>query len=384
MKSTFYKQGRAWIELDMDALRHNAEVLRALLPPDCELMPAVKANAYGHGAVLIAKALNRLGVRAFCAATAQEGAELRQVGIPGVILILGYTHPRDFPLLAHFNLTQTVVDCEYGKALNRAGTPIRVHIGVDTGMHRLGEPCGNVEGIRKLFQLENLRVDGIFTHLCADDAENAADRAFTLRQGKAFWNLAAQLRSRGCDIPKAHLLSSYGLLKYPGLGGNYARVGIALYGVLSTRDDRRRCGLGLRPVLSLKARISAVRALKRGEGADYGLAFHAKRDSRIAALSIGYADGLPRALSCGVGGVLVNGCTAPIVGRVCMDQTLIDVTGIPDVHAGDAAVLIGTADGRTISAYDLAEETGTITNEVLSRLGPRLARVAVGQRQQIL
>lgn len=303
MKSTFYKQGRAWIELDMNALRHNAEVLRALLPPDCELMPAVKADAYGHGAVLIAKALNRLG-----------------------------------------------------------------------------EPCGKVEGIRKLFQLENLRVDGIFTHLCADDTENAADRAFTLRQDKAFWNLAAQLRSRGCDIPKAHLLSSYGLLKYPGLGGDYARVGIALYGVLSTRDDQRRCGLGLRPV---KPRISAVRALKRGEGAGYGLAFHAKWDSRIAALSIGYADGLPRALSCGVGGVLVNGCTAPFLGRVCMDQTLIDVTGIPDVHAGDAAVLIGTADGRTISAYDLAEETGTITNEVLSRLGPRLARVAVGQRQQI-
>ena len=384
MKSIFYERGRAWIELDMDALRHNVEALRTLLPPGCELMPAVKADAYGHGAVLIAKELNRLGVEAFCVATAQEGAELRQAKISGVILILGYTHPRDFPLLTHYDLTQTVVDCEYGKILNRTGTPIRVHIGVDTGMRRLGEPCGNVEGISRLFQMENLRVDGIFTHLCADDTENASDRAFTLRQGKAFWSLAAQLRSRGCDIPKAHLLSSYGLLNYPTLGGDYARVGIALYGVLSTRADWRRCGLNLQPVLSLKARISTVRALKLGEGAGYGLAFRAKRDGRIAALSIGYADGLPRALSCGAGSALVNGRTAPIIGRVCMDQTLIDVTGIPDVHAGDTAVLIGTAGDQAISAYDLAEKAGTITNEVLSRMGSRLARVAVGQRRQIL
>lgn len=376
MEKETFQMGRAWIELSMDALRHNVAALRALLPPGCELMPAVKADAYGHGAALIAGELSQLGIRAFCVAAVSEGVALRRQGIQGAILILGYTHPEQFPLLAQYDLTQTVVDYDYAKVLNSYGRPVRVHIGVDTGMRRLGEPCGDISRICEMFRMENLRVEGIFSHLCADDTENADDRAFTLRQGEAFWKLVGELRRHGCVCPKAHILSSYGLLNYPELGGDYARAGIALYGVLSTRADGQRCKADLRPVLSLKTRITSVRELRRG-GAGYGLAFRAARDSRIAALSIGYADGLPRALSCGAGSVLINGLKAPIAGRICMDQTLVDVTDIPDVRAGETATVIGTSGSESVSAYDLAEQTNTITNEVLSRLGARLEKTPV-------
>jgi serine/alanine racemase len=373
-KKSAFCRGRAWIELDHDALRHNVEALRGLLPDGCELMPAVKANAYGHGAVPVARELNRLGVGAFCVASAEEGAELREHGVRGEILILGYTHPKRLPLLGRHDLTQTVIDLPYAKLLNAYGRNIKAHIAVDTGMHRLGEPWENIENIAAMFRLPNLRIEGICTHLCADETKSPEDKAFTLAQGQAFRRVLSQLEARGCVCPRAHLLASYGLLNYPCLGGDYARVGIALYGVLSTRSDSEHCALALRPVLSVRARVAAVKALRKGESAGYGLQFVAEEDSRIAVLAIGYADGLPRALSCGVGTVLLRGRRAPIVGRICMDQTLVDVSAIPDVRAGDAAVIIGRSDDAEITACDLAEQAGTISNEILSRLGERLER----------
>ncbi len=368
------RRSRAWIELDRDALRHNVEALRTLLPDGCGLMPAVKANAYGHGAVLIARELNRLGVDAFCVASAEEGAELRGHGVRGDILILGYTHPKQLPLLGRYDLMQTVIDLPYAVLLNESGRIIKVHIAVDTGMHRLGEPSENLENICAMFRLPNLKIEGIYTHLCADDTESPEDIAFTLAQGQAFRRVLSQLGARGCVCPRAHLLASYGLIRYPGLGGDYARVGIALYGMLSTRSDTESCALPLRPVLSVRARVAAIKTLRKGETAGYGLQFVAAVDSRIAVLAIGYADGLPRALSCGVGKVLLNGSTAPIAGRICMDQTLVDVSAVPDVKPGDAAVIIGRSDDAEITACDLAEQTGTISNEILSRLGERLER----------
>lgn len=370
-------RSRAWIELDRDALRHNVGTLQKLLPDGCELMPAVKANAYGHGAVLISRELSRLGVKAFCVATVREGVELRENGIAGEILILGYTHPEQFPLLSRYDLTQTVIDLPYAETLDKYGQKIKAHIAVDTGMHRLGEPCENIENISKMFYLHNLKIEGICTHLYADDTGLPEDRAFTLEQGRAFYNVVSQLGGHGFGYLKTHLLASYGLINYPELGGNYARVGIALYGVLSTRADMERCALSLRPVLSVKARVTTLKALRKGEAAGYGLQFVADCDTRIAVLSIGYADGIPRSLSCGVGNVLIHGFKAPIAGRICMDQMLVDISGIPNVKAGDAAVIIGRSGDEKITACDLAEQTGTISNEILSRLGGRLERQIV-------
>lgn len=373
-----YGCSRAWVELDMEALGHNADYLRSRLQKGCQLMPAVKADAYGHGAVPVARELSRRGVRAFCVACAGEGAALREQGIKGEILILGYTHPDEFELLSRYELTQTVVDASYGELLDGYGRvqkqKIHVHIGVDTGMHRIGEPWEHIDRIESLFHREYLAVDGMYTHLCADDVLRKREREFTLGQAKAFYRLTAQLKSRGCICPKIHLQSSYSVLNYPELSGDYARVGIALYGVLSTRKDTEKWKDKLWPVLSLKARVAAVKELHAGESVGYGLKFTADKEMRIATLSIGYADGLPRILSEGVGHVLIGGKKAPILGRMCMDQTIVDVSRVPQVQTGDEAVLIGRVGQEEITAADLAEQAGTIANEILSRLGPRLER----------
>lgn len=367
-KTASFPAGRAWIELDRAALRHNVETLRALLPADCALMPAVKAEAYGHGAALIARELNRLGVSAFCVASVNEGAALRKSGVRGEILVLGYTHPEQFPLLRRFRLTQTVPDLAFAQTLSAYGKAVDVHIKIDTGMHRLGEPWDRPERLSRIFALPNLRVTGAFTHLCAC-GPSPRERAFTMGQARAFAGTVAWLRERGFVIPKVHQLASGGILRYGELGGDYARPGLALYGVPDTDGSA-----DLKPVLTLKARVAQVRELAAGEQAGYDLMFTARRDTRLAVLTIGYGDGLPRGLSCGVGGALLHGRRAPVAGRVCMDQTLVDVTDIPDTAAGDEAVLIGRSGELEITARDLAVQTGTIPNEILSRLGARLER----------
>lgn len=366
--------GRAWIELDKKGLYQNVDALCRFLPNDCQLMPAIKANAYGHGSVLIAKALQEKGIQSFCVASIKEGIELRKNGITGEILILGYTYPEQFSSLRKYRLSQTVVDFSYAQSLNAYGKKMKVHLKIDTGMHRLGERAEEIREIKKIFQYENLVVDGIYTHLCVSDGISEEEKTYTCKQADIFLELLQKLRDLGIVIPKKHLCASYGLLHYPELLGDYARVGIAIYGLLSHREDKERCPISLMPVLSVKARISIVKNLYKGESAGYGLQYTAEENRRIAVLSIGYADGLPRMLSCGVGRVLINGYIAPIIGRICMDQTLVDITDVPNVKQGDIAVLIGKSGDLEITAYDLAEQTGTITNEIVSRLGTRLER----------
>ena len=369
--------GRAWIELDRAALRHNVELLKQRLPAGCALMPAVKANAYGHGAVLISKELNVLGIDNFCVATIFEGIELRQSGVLGEILILGYTHPRYVPLLNQYRLTQTIIDYSYALELNACGLNIKVHIKIDAGMHRLGEHFENLEGIQQIFDCDQLHVTGAYTHLYADDLSLPANRAAALEQSRAFYQTVEQIKRMGCLIPKVHLLASGGLLHCSDIGGDYVRPGIVLYGQMSTKEEWYKAENDFQPVLSLKARIVQVRGLLQNEGAGYGHQFKAERDTKIAVVSIGYADGLPRSLSNGIGAALVHGYIAPIVGRICMDQTLLDVTDVPTVVSGDIAVFIGKSGDKKITACDVAAQAGTISNEVLSRLGARLERTLI-------
>lgn len=372
-----YQKGRAWIEINMDHLEQNVRALEAILPPSCRLMPAVKADAYGHGAVQIAAGLNRMGIENFCVASAPEGAGLRQAGIRGQILVLGYTHPSQMDLLVEHRLTQTVVDLDYAGQLNRFGRPITVHIGVDTGMHRLGEDCGNMEAIAGLWSCKNLTITGVYSHCCVSDSLRETDREFTALQEQRFSEVVAYLHCQGIDGFACHMHSSYGVFNCPNREYDYARVGIALYGVLSSRQDTPLCCPALSPVLSLKSRVECVRNLKAGECAGYGLDYTASRRSALAVLSIGYADGIPRNLSNGNGYVLINGMRAPIAGRVCMDQMLVDITGIDGVKPGDEAVLIGAYGDETITAMDLAAWSGTISNEILSRLGARPERIYI-------
>ena len=390
---------RAWIELDIAALEQNVQYLRSRLPGRCRLMPAVKAEAYGHGGVFVSQQLNRLGVDAFCVACAAEGITLRQAGIRGEILILGYTAPEDFPLLERYQLTQTVIDYPYALELNRYGRRLHVHIGIDTGMHRVGIRCEDIEDIAAVYKMKNLAVDGIFTHLCASDSPHPDHRRFTQSQIRAFYDVIDILREQGRSCRGMHILASYGILNLlqdktkPGgspapeenrcdsdiarLAGDYVRPGIVLFGVLSTQTDFNVWKDVLRPVLSLKTRIASVRPLHAGESVGYGITYTARQDMRIATLCIGYGDGLPRALSNGNGSVLINGSPAPVIGRICMDQTIVDITGIPDVQSGDTAVIIGVSGDREITAGQVAEQCGTISHEILTGLAPRLERIVI-------
>ena len=374
-RKIFCGTGRAWIELDRENLRHNVRHFQKLLSKDCRLMPAVKANAYGHGAVLVAQELQNMGIKDFCVASAAEGISLRQAGIRGQILVLGYTHPRDLEALTEYDLTQTVLDCAYGEELKASGKQLSVHVGIDTGMHRLGESWENRSAIRKLWDGGNLRITGIYSHLCTSDGDSEADQAYMRLQEMRFQEMLSRLKADGKTGFSVHLQGSYGILNGDRLSGryDYARAGIALYGVYSEPSSLLEQRFALRPVLSLKARIGCVRRLQKGEGAGYGLAWKADGSRQIAAVSLGYADGYPRSLS-NQGHALVRGTRVPVVGRICMDQLLLDVTEVPKVCPGDEVVFIGRSREQKIRAEEMAKEAGTISNEILSRMGERLCR----------
>lgn len=370
-----YEKGRAWIELNMESLAYNVKEFQRILPPGCVLMPAVKAEAYGHGACLIGRKLSSMGIRNFCVASLPEAVELREAGIEGQILILGYTSPEELGKLERYRLTQTVVDYAYAGILNSYGRTLMVHVGIDTGMHRLGERSECIEDILRIWEYENLNITGVFSHLCVSDGNSEAERLYTLKQMELFQQVVEKLYEKGiCDF-KTHMQGSYGVLNYPEAVFDYARIGIALYGVLSRPHESTKADLKLKPVLSLKARVTCVKYLHSGEAAGYGLTFTAEKEMKLAVVSIGYADGIPRELS-NKGHALIKGRRVSVVGRVCMDQLLVDVSEIPDVFAGEEVVFIGKSGAEEITAEEMAEEAGTISNEILSRLGGRLKRIA--------
>lgn len=371
-----YQQGRAWIELNAQHLVHNMKQIQTIIGNRCALMPAVKANAYGHGAAEVCRILQRSGIKDFCVASVQEGIELRNTGITGQILILCYTHPAQFPLLDQYQLTQTVVDFSYAKELNNYERPLRVHLGIDTGMRRLGEPSGQIDNILKIWRFQNLEITGVFSHLCTSDSLSEAHQVFTQNQINHFQAVLIKLRQAGICHFKTHLQGSYGILNYPDLQYDYARVGIALYGVLSKPEDQILSHISLKPVLSLKARIECVKKLNKEESIGYGLTFTAISERKIAVVSIGYADGIPRELS-NKGYALLHGIKVPIIGKICMDQLTLDVTDVKHAAPGDEVVFIGKSGILEISSSEVANIAGTISNEILSRLGARLERIVI-------
>jgi len=371
--------GRAWVEIDLDALARNAAELRSQLPESCELMAVVKTDAYGHGAAKAAARLQDEGVRAFAVATVGEGASLRETGIKGDILVLGYTHPADVRILSDNQLIQLVIDGACARMLNASGYKLRVHIAVDSGMHRLGIASSDIDEIESVFKCENLAVEGIATHLASSDSLDPSDMDFVRVQAGRFYSVLDALKEKGYEPGKVHIQASYGMLNHPDLACDYARYGIALYGVMSHYEDTV-LKPALSPVLSLRAIIAQVRWIAAGESVSYGRIFTADSPMKLATVCIGYADGVPRQAS-GNGGVcLVRGQKAPIVGRICMDLIMIDVTGVDSVAEGDVATLIGADGDEAIRCEQVAAAAGTITNDILCRLGSRLPRVYTGER----
>ncbi len=367
---------RAYVDVDLNNLGHNVRTLEQIMPAGSRLMAVVKANAYGHGAYETAVYLDRIGVRAYAVATVDEGICLRKYGVHGEILILGYTDIRRAGEIRKYDLTQTLVDFAYADAINRQGRRIKAHLKIDTGMHRLGIDWEDLAAVKKVFAMSHIKVCGMYTHLCCPASRKPDDVAYTKGQIARFYKLLEWMERNGMKIPAVHVQSSYGLLNYPQLKCDYVRAGIALYGCLSAPQDCTVVKAQLRPVLSLKTRIALIRTVKAGDTVGYDRRFTAEAESRIAILPIGYGDGLPRNLSCGNGSVRIRQRCAPIVGLICMDQLAVDVTQITDAAVGDVATCIAAEADTVLSAPNVAARSGSISNELLSRLGERLPVVA--------
>jgi len=363
---------RAYIEINLGNLEHNVRVLKKAIPPKCKLMAVVKAQAYGHGIYEISTHLEKIGVRAFAVATIDEGISLRKYGIRSEILILGYTSIYRASELKKYDLTQTLISLEYANALNKQGVMINAHVKIDTGMHRLGISNDDFLDVKKVFYMKNINVCGIFTHLCCSDSSVPDDVEFTKGQISNFYKLISDLKENGISIPKIHIQSSYGLFNYSELKCDYVRTGVALYGVKSLPDDSAKLRLDLRAVLSLKSRVILIRQIEKGDCVGYGRSFIAERDTKIAILPIGYGDGFPRSLSDGNGRALISQYIVPVIGRICMDQLAVDITDTEGITVGDVATLIDTEGCNDLSADVVAQNSYSISNELLCRMGERL------------
>lgn len=366
------RPGRAWLEISTNHLKWNYRQLCQFIPKGCKVMAVVKADAYGHGAVMVARTLMEQGCDFLAVASIEEAIEIRNANIGIPILVLGYTMPQDAFLLYRYDIIQTIADEAHAIALTKSGYEIRAHLAIDTGMNRLGISCRDYDAIKRVLHIPKINVEGIYSHLSVSDSNDAIDKDFTIMQINSFYTIKDRLSKEGYQNLLYHMQSSYGLLNYSMDGMQYVRPGIALYGCTSN-DPEEKLPIDLKPILQMKSRIGCIRTVGAGEYVSYGREYKAKEDRRIAVAGIGYADGLPRNLS-GKGYGLINGKRVPIVGRICMDQTMFDISEVKDVKEGDIITLIGSNGNEEIKAAMMAKMAGTITNELLSRLGSRLIK----------
>ncbi|WP_422392984.1 alanine racemase [Neomoorella humiferrea] len=364
-----------WAEVDLEAIAHNVRAIKKILSPHTELMAVVKANAYGHGAVPVARTALANGVTWLGVATLDEALALREEGITAPLLILGYTPAEDAGRVVAADLSQTVFSREQARALDAAaavaGTKARLHIKIDTGMGRLGFlPERAVEEVLAIAGLPNVLLEGIFTHFAAADA---ADKTYTLRQLQLFRKVVGELEEKGVTFPWCHAANSGAIIDLPETHFNLVRAGIILYGHYPSPEvDKKR--IELRPAMALKTRVVLVKEVPAGTYISYGCTYRTPAPARIATLPVGYADGYSRLLS-NRAEVLIRGRRAPVVGRVCMDQCMIDVSAIPDVRVGDEVVLFGSQYGEVLSVEEVAAWMGTINYEILCLISGRVPRV---------
>ena len=368
---------RSWIEIDLDQLTNNYLSYKKLLPTNTKIMAVIKADAYGHGDVLIAKWLSRLGCRLFAVSNIDEAVGLREAGIEGEILILGYTSPKYARILYCQNLTQTLVSEEYANAIAATGYRIKCQMAIDTGMNRIGINADDINTCSRIIRslTDKLYINGIFTHLCVADDESLESKEFTNHQITKFRDLAQKLKD--LQLPFIHCFNSAGGLFYiknePENSpiSTIVRLGIILYG--SKPDNKNVLPKSIKPILAWKSTISMVKTVDVGETIGYGRTFTTSRPSKIATITTGYADGLNRMLS-NKGSVMINGKKAPIIGRICMDQTMIDVTDIDNVKMGDCVTLLGESGNISYTADDMALELNTIGYEILCNISKRVQR----------
>ena len=368
-------QSRAWAEIDLDAIAHNVREIRRVTNNHAEIMGVVKADAYGHGVHEVANTLLENGVTRLAVSMVDEAIELRQDGIKAPILVLGYTDPSRADDIIEYNITQTIFTHDLARALSDAAvaknTKIKVHVKIDTGMGRVGFLPGYsaVKDVTEISKLPGLVIEGLFTHFAVADEDGDSD-AYTKHQFELFNNIVTELSRVGIHIPIKHVANSAAIIRFPEMHLDMVRAGIILYG-LHPSDVTDTGVIDLKPAMSLKAKITNVKDVEKGCSVSYGRTYTTDRESKIATLSIGYADGYLRSFG-NRAKVSVGGETFPVRGRVCMDQCMIDVTdAAASVRVGDEAELFG----KNISVNELANIADTINYELICLIGKRVPRV---------
>ncbi len=364
-------------EINLGALASNLSQIKSLLNPQTKIMPIIKANAYGHGAVAVARKLEEIGVEMLGVACLYEVIELRNAGVKCQIVNVDPTMIGDVAAVFEYDYQPTVFSLDIAAQLSQMAVKLkkiaRIHIKVDTGMNRVGVDSGHgVELILAIKKLPNIEIEGLFTHFANADNPNSD---FTKIQLEKFEKILRELENMQIKIPLIHAANSAGILFWPSSHFNLVRLGVSLYGY-SPNDDGAKLPIELKPVLSLKTYISHIKKVAAGESISYGRKFITQKESTIITLPIGYGDGLRRSPQ-NWGEVILAGKKAPIVGVVCMDQTMVDASEINDLQVGDEVVLIGRQGGEQISGLEIAKRCGTIVYEVLTGLMPRVTRVYV-------
>ena len=372
-----YKFNRAWAEVNLDNIAHNVREVRRITNKHAEVMAVVKADAYGHGALQTAKTLLENGATSLAVSMLDEAIQLRQNGIDAPILVLSYTDPVRAEEIIRNDVTQTVFSHDLAEALSNAavrlGRNVKVHVKIDTGMTRVGFMPGYsaVKNVMQISRLPRIIVEGLFTHFASADE---ADKTYTYMQFERFMSICSELERIGIFIPVKHVANSAAIIQFPEMHLDMVRAGIILYGMYPSKEVCRDDIL-LKPAMTLKANVILVKEVEKGTCISYGRTFVTKRKSKIATIPIGYADGYSRILS-GKVNVLINGESAPVVGRICMDQCMIDVTDMKsDVKVGDEVVLIGRQGEKRIDIEQIASAMNTINYEAVCIIGKRIPRV---------
>ena len=372
----------AWIEIDLAALANNMRLIRKTVGKKPLIMPVIKADAYGHGACRYAKVLLQNGADRFAVASLQEAISLREAGITAPILCLGYLPERQYAAAIRYDITVAVYSYEQGVEVSLAAEQEQktacVHIKVDTGFTRLGFSVneGSAKQVGAISALPFIDVEAVFSHFATADEK---DKTFSRIQNEKFCDFIEMCRKEGVTFRLRHIANSATIIDMPEYLYEMCRPGIILHGYDPSKDVSLP---GLQHVMSVKAEIARLMKLKKGESVGYGCTWKAQRDSIIATIPLGYADGVPRSLQ-KEGGALIKGMRAPVAGRVCMDYIMLDVTDIcakTQLHTGDIATILGNDGELAITADELAEHIGTISYEVLSMLGNRLPKVYINDK----
>ena len=372
---------RCWLEINLSNLKNNIESIRSIISDNLDIISVVKANGYGLGAVNIAKYLSSIGIKYFAVATLEEALDLRFSGIDKEIIILSWTPPSQKETLIKYNLTQTLVNYEYAKKLNDLPGVLKCHIKIDTGMNRFGQKIKDIEKIKEIYKYKNIKVLGIFSHLCRVREFGEEPDNYTKMQIKNFNIIIEQLEKEGINVGLKHIMNSFGILRFNDKKYDLVRPGLLMYGVSPDPNNQEIDKLleenNFKPVASLKCKVMTVKIIEKGEKVGYNSKFTANERTKIATISIGYADGLSFASSQNKFRVIIKGNLCPVIGNVCMDNTIVKIPFDSNIEEGDIATLFGYVDDQEkyLNHKEFLTKSGAPIGETFSRLGSRITRI---------